>query len=507
MNIINIKNDILLFKDETLKNLRNIENNLIEKLKLKDIEINSKILDFDSKLNEYQTINKNMYKSVLEQQVNLENIKNIFEFKSKLEERMISLDYKLNSYISDLKNIRNKYDKMFSDNLTVPGIIGASCRYKTISQYINDNINIVDQLKKEEDVIKKEVSEIIIKNDFMEKNLNFSIDDSISTCKLYADTRVNQVKIYFQERFDILSNNINNAKNEIEDNIIKSQEIRNSIKNDIKGIKEEINNLIIEKNKDNKIIKNEIKKCQNNEIRKELNEIQKNFIDLKLNMEKDIMNSYDIGKSKSINNNHNYNLNGNNNLLRKTKNSRNEIKRKNQLSESTHIKVFASDKNNIPNNDDLFINANNNNSNHNIISNIFNNENNKNNNNYYKEIKPKEGEILTGEKEIINIENSYNNKINKDENENDIFLLNLTDNTNCRKDNNIILPEKSNKNNNNLYSNYIFNINESRNKIFSKTKILKDKNNLTTNDSIFENNNIIDINNSKEKPKKILNFS
>ena len=386
MNIVNIKNDILLFKDETLKNLRNFENNLFEKIKSKDIEINSKISDFDLKLNEYQKINKRMYESVLEQQMNFENIKNMYEFKSKLEERMISLDYKLNSYISDLNNIRNKYDKMFSDNLTVPGIIGTSCKYKTISQYINDNINIIDQLKREEDGIKKQVNELIIQNDFLEKNLNISIDDSISTCKLYADTKVNEIKNYFQNKFDILNNIVYEAKNEIEDDILKSQEIRNSMKNEIKGIKDEINNLIIEKNKDNKIIKNEIEKCQNYDIRKELNEMKKLFINVKINMEKDIINSYNIEKSKNINNKNN-NDNINNNLLLKTNNFLNEIKTKNKLNENSHIKITANDKNNNPpKNEDLLIN--NNNSNRGMMSNIFNSKNN-NNNNIYKDNKPK----------------------------------------------------------------------------------------------------------------------
>ena len=102
MNILNIKNDIILFKDETLKSLRNIENQLLDKIKLKVIEINSKIADFDSKLDKFQEINKRMYESILKQQINLENIKNLYEFKSKIEARMVSIDVKLSNYISDL---------------------------------------------------------------------------------------------------------------------------------------------------------------------------------------------------------------------------------------------------------------------------------------------------------------------------------------------------------------------------------------------------------------------
>ena len=286
MNILNIKNDIILFKDETLKSLRNIENQLLEKIKLKEIETNSKIADFDSKLDKFQEINKRMYESILKQQINLENIKNLYEFKSKIEARMVSIDVKLSNYISDLINIRNKYDKLFSDNLTVPGIIGTSCKYKTISQHINDNINIIEEIKDEKELIKKEVDELKTRNDLLVKYLNISIDGSISTCKLYTDTKDIEMKNYFKDKFEDFNNIIYKVKNEIEDNVLKTQEIRNSINNDIKNIKDDITYLINEKDKQNEIIKNAIKNCQNNEIIKKIDEIKKNFKELKTNMEK-----------------------------------------------------------------------------------------------------------------------------------------------------------------------------------------------------------------------------
>ena len=147
MNITNLKNDINLFKDETLKALREIEKQLLEKIKLKSDETESKISDFDLKLSKFQEINKRMYESVIEQQVYLEKINYLNDFKSKTETRLISFDVKLTNFLSDLINIKSRYDKIFLENLTVPGIIGNSCKYRSISDYINDSIKTSDQFK------------------------------------------------------------------------------------------------------------------------------------------------------------------------------------------------------------------------------------------------------------------------------------------------------------------------------------------------------------------------
>ena len=65
MNFSILKNDINLFKDETLKTLRKIETQLLEKIKLKDIETESKIAKFDLKISKFQEINKRMYDQLL----------------------------------------------------------------------------------------------------------------------------------------------------------------------------------------------------------------------------------------------------------------------------------------------------------------------------------------------------------------------------------------------------------------------------------------------------------
>ena len=141
MNLSEIRKDVLLFKDETLRMIREIGKQLFEGMRQKSLEMDSKIDEIESKLSKYKETNKRMLEIILEQKMYIEKIKNLTEFKSKTESRLLSFDIKLNNFFSELVSFKNKYDKIIVDNLTIPGIIGVSCKFNTIADYIIDNIN------------------------------------------------------------------------------------------------------------------------------------------------------------------------------------------------------------------------------------------------------------------------------------------------------------------------------------------------------------------------------
>ena len=533
MNISNLKNDINVFKDETLKTLRGIEKQLLEKIKLKSIETETKIADFDLKLSKFQEINKRMYESVVEQQVYLEKIRNLNDFKSKTETKLISYDIKISHFLSDLLSIKSRYDKLFLENLTVPGIIGNSCKYHSISEYISDTVNMTNQLKGERDLIKKQVTELSEKNEFFEKTFKVSIDNSISECKLYTDVKINEIKNYFLQKIDEFNNILTNAKNQIEENVLKNEEISTSIKNEIKSTKNEVTILIEEKNKETEKIKNEIKKSQSNEIKKEISEIKRNFTELKLNMEKQIVNVYKLGKNKNIINSYNSSSISNNNIFLKKNNLLNEGKSRDNIGENEHIKITTNDKTDIHNKKkEIFAKQfnNNNNKNDNIISHLVNKNKNENTTeNLIKEISNNIDKIETQEKYHIKVggknllfknkEASSNIKINKNqENKSSSLFPNQIANNVNNKEHKILMPEnlKENKNDSVSYNKNIIKDNDivSRNKSFSRISnnklvlegdtniLLEGSNTLTKNNNNKNSKEIKELKSIKERQKK-----
>jgi hypothetical protein len=157
MNLAEIRRDILLFKDETLKMIREMGKQLFEGLKQKSLELDSKIAEIEAKISRYKDSNKRMYDIILEQKVYIEKIKNLTDFKSKTETRLLSFDIKLSNFFSELVNFKSHYDKIIVDNLTIPGIIGVSCKFNTIADYIVDNMNKNKLSHNEQEKLKNDI--------------------------------------------------------------------------------------------------------------------------------------------------------------------------------------------------------------------------------------------------------------------------------------------------------------------------------------------------------------
>ena len=317
MNLAEIRRDIILFKDETLKIIREMGKQLFEGMKQKSNELDSKIAEIESKLSKYKETNKRMYDIILEQKIYNEKIKNLTEFKSKTETRLIAFDIKLSNFFSELVNFKSRYDKIIIDNLTIPGIIGVSCKFNTIADYIMDNINKTKLFHAEQDKIKNDVNTLKKNNENFDKSVNGAVDVSVSTSKLYADSRNNELRNFIMKKIEDLSTLLSNTQNNIELNVMKKEEVKNLVKNEIKNTKRDLMNIIEEQNKEinnnfkegnnNKEKTNREKKINNSDVKKEIIEIKKNIKDLKVNIDRQISNTIKLIKDKENINNFNNN--------------------------------------------------------------------------------------------------------------------------------------------------------------------------------------------------------
>ena len=320
MNLSEIRKDVLLFKDETLRMIREIGKQLFEGMRQKSLEMDSKIDEIESKLSKYKETNKRMLEIILEQKMYIEKIKNLTEFKSKTESRLLSFDIKLNNFFSELVSFKNKYDKIIVDNLTIPGIIGVSCKFNTIADYIIDNINKNKLMHAEQEKMKSDVHSLKRHSENLEKSLNGIVDVSVSTSKLYSDARNKELKNFFSKVVDNLNNILEGTKENIEKNIFKKDDVKLLIKNEIKNSHKEIKSIIDdqkklkEKNFKERENKDKLKtdrfvNINANDLKKELKEIKNDFKELKINMENKMTNALKIIKSQEMSKSNNVNDN------------------------------------------------------------------------------------------------------------------------------------------------------------------------------------------------------
>lgn len=267
------------FKEEILSYLRERDSHFIEKINtLKLItDINAK------KIEEFSEKFENNYNSILTKQIELgtklEKIKSYDSFMNKVNDKLISQEIRLNNIKDDLNKTCQKYDKIYLDNLIVPGFVGQGAKFSNCKLFFSYVIKELDKLNiiKEKNVL--DLSSYKEKLENMIKSFQFLVDNYNNSHIKYI-TKLNEQTN--KNILEIIGEKINNLRIENShfsmDLIKKSNEL-NSLYDKIKiiqnNIMKEFNNILQEYN--NKIEENH---KSFNQYKSEQNEINKKLISL-----------------------------------------------------------------------------------------------------------------------------------------------------------------------------------------------------------------------------------
>ena len=294
-----INKDLLQLKDEFLKDIRELEEKLEKKLERHSAVIEIRNQDQENKLNLAIQKNSQLFEDMMEQKIKIEKISELNISQKKLNDMLISHELRINNLITESKRLTINYDKIITDNLVVPGYIGASCLYKNLSEYLQSNINDIQKMKNEKENDKKITEDIRSKLDNFIKNMITLVDNTVTRCKEYTDNKqvyleniLNNKLVEFNEKnMDLrtqLFANLSKTNRELE----KFSEKINEFENLKMEINEEINTKInelknrIEENKNNTNKNIEEFKNSINEITEKFDNLNQNINNSKLNLRK-----------------------------------------------------------------------------------------------------------------------------------------------------------------------------------------------------------------------------
>ena len=137
------RNDFSYFQNEILKDMKSTENKLTDKISTLSINFENYKLIMDQK-NEVFTAKIDELIKSLDYRIILEKVNNkLNKFNSKLEETTLINNTKIANFEKELRNACFKYDRIFLNNLSSPGLIGDGCPYptmKTFFEYVNNKI-------------------------------------------------------------------------------------------------------------------------------------------------------------------------------------------------------------------------------------------------------------------------------------------------------------------------------------------------------------------------------
>ena len=125
----NIKEDILFFKDDILKDIKRFENKLNLKCDGQTSMLKDKFDKYDLKM-EAMTEKISLLGNKISTNISLkEKVDELYEFKNKLQGNIMTQDVRIDTIMKDLKNAINKYENILLESVIYSGIIGVNARF------------------------------------------------------------------------------------------------------------------------------------------------------------------------------------------------------------------------------------------------------------------------------------------------------------------------------------------------------------------------------------------
>ena len=337
--MIENNNNENLIKEEFLKNMREFEEKWMKILDIKEFQLQKQITDLKEDSENIFQRSKAILDNYSAHKVNESIINDFATFKNKVNDMLVTHEIRINNNIKDISNFSSKFDKIISDNIFIPGFIGPSCQYKTLSDYINSNIEEMNRMKVEKEVIKKEQKEYKIKIESFIKQMVLLNETSMIQNKEYTNSK--------QKDYELL---LDGKLQPLNDKIFRfyelSSQFQSKVEKDIKLFREHLDKIKDE------LIEN-IKEKEEN-LKKNLDELHKKIVlniqDIGINKNKIIGMKSDIDEINKSYDKLNTSINEINkeiNLL-KNNNNNNGIQRNNIIKGRRQSMInFTAFKNNI----------------------------------------------------------------------------------------------------------------------------------------------------------------
>ena len=292
-------NELKYFKDDIMNYFKQKFEEYSTKLNENIIKISKIEKNFEEMTENINTNYNKIIKTQATMQSELDKLKNYDSFSKNVKDKLISHEVRLNNVREDLTKATQKYDKIYLDNLELPGFIGRCAKYKNCQIFFEDVIKNLATLNlfREKNIIDlksyKEKLENIIKsfhilvdnnNQSHLKYINSQNEKNITDCK-------NMMKILEEKIRDV---KVDNAKYSMD--IMKKTEEMHKKWDKIDKIKEEIFSEFNIKNDELKKLNDDtIEKF--NEFKKEYKIIRDKFFELAdfikdIRFQKNIKNIY-----------------------------------------------------------------------------------------------------------------------------------------------------------------------------------------------------------------------
>ena len=142
----NLRQDILLFKEEVLKDIKMVQREFSNKFSKMEELLKDQINIYESKVGSFEQRIKNLSNLISTDRSIIEKIEELNQFKEETKNKLITDSIRITNIETDNKvNIKN-IEQILSSSVIYPGLIGYSGKFKSFHDYMDYVLNQISEL-------------------------------------------------------------------------------------------------------------------------------------------------------------------------------------------------------------------------------------------------------------------------------------------------------------------------------------------------------------------------
>ena len=233
---ISTKNDILLFKNETLKDFKEAQKKMFDKYSNLDENIKNRLDEFEKRITSYEIKITELSKLINVDKLIKEKIEELLEFKVKTNDKLLTEKIRLDNIRNDLKQNVTRIDKILTDSVIYPGIIGGISKYKTFHDLIDYVLTqcSLNLTFREKNIM--DLKSYKTKLEGLIEVFNNQVNNILSTTSEYTNTSIKDSEERMKGVLSILEDRISEARIENANYAVGLEKRSEALQNEIKSL-------------------------------------------------------------------------------------------------------------------------------------------------------------------------------------------------------------------------------------------------------------------------------
>ena len=243
LNLINIKNDILHFKDEILKDLKIMQKKISEKFEKSNDLLNDKIQSYEQKINLYNDKIVEISNLVITDKGLKEKIDKLSQSKLDLKDHILTNEIRLSNLEKEFQERVDKIEYILSDTVIYSSVIGPKGKFKTFHELIDHILFQLNQNISYREKNALDVTSYKKKLDTITQSLKIQLDNIIRSTNEYTTKSCNECEERIKSILPIYDDKIKDLRVENLNYIKNLEQFYKELKEDFKRLVNMKNNL------------------------------------------------------------------------------------------------------------------------------------------------------------------------------------------------------------------------------------------------------------------------